>query len=511
MRKRLASGPPYFVLLGVVIGLLVAGVVVPLTFGNRDAQLAGAGAGSGSGRGPGSDVLGESGLGAAAGSGAGGALGAAGGQAGATGGTGATGASGAGGGAAGAAGGLTASDVGVTAETIRLGIMILDVGSLGTFGIAVPGADPTQQREAWGAWIGELNDRGGVFGRQIEPFYRTYDVLDGDDQLAACREATEDAQVFAAIDAGGMNPSAALCFTQEHGVPFLTLGSQGFPTRTYQRAGGLLFSLFAEGQRTMANFVWELHQLGMLPGATIGILDEDAPGATETVDQGTVATLEALGYEVAHRATLSDDINTAAGQIPVAVQQMSTAGVDLVLLLTANLAATQFVQEADSRGYHPRYAVSDWGGGYSDTYVSNMPDSFDGTLITTNRTGERRLGMPEPAFDAECREIYEQRTGKKLNEDNAEYAFSIRGCTLMRLFELGGKVVGPDLTRTRLSGAIQSLGEVPLATFGGGGFAPGKFGAADLVRTAVFDPPCEGGNGRNPCWTPVDDFRAPHF
>ena len=51
---------------------------------------------------------------------------------------------------------------------------------------------------------------------------------------------------------------------------------------------------------------------------------------------------------------------------------------------------------------------------------------------------------------------------------------------------------------------IQSIGAMPLATFGGGSYRTGKLDATDLVRTARFNAACN-------CWVPADEFRPPTY
>ena len=401
-------------------------------------------------------------------------------------------------------GGRTATETGVTADTIKLGMLILNVGNVERLGIAV-GVNPEQQRQAWRAYIAEVNEAGGIHGRTIEPVFKEYDVTQNDSQRAACLAMTEDHKVFAVLDIA-LITAHALCVADEHETPLITL--QPMPREAYAKSDGRLFTLFAEGGRTWRNVANDLHGRGALRGKTIGILGDTAPGNPETL-KTLEEELGALGYKVAHRSKLASDGTTAqlpqaASQIPVEVQAMRRANVDLVLMATGNLTGTQFVQNADSQGYRPKYVVADWFNGYSDTYVQNMPDSFDGTLITTNRTGEFRTDRPEPETEKRCRSIYERRSGEKLDRSTIAYNSTLRLCTLLDVFVRGANAATVNLTRGSLSSGLQGLGQLSLSSFGGGSYRPGKFDAADLIRTARFDPECN-------CWVPADDFRSPRY
>ena len=184
---------------------------------------------------------------------------------------------------------------------------------------------------------------------------------------------------------------------------------------------------------------------------------------------------------------------------------MRNADVQVVMLATNSLYATQFVQQAESQGFRPKYVTSDWWGGYSDTYAQNMPNAYEGTIaVTTTRTGEFRTDAPEPAVDADCRQSWEKATKKKLDRTTIAYNSTLRACALTRLFAAGVAAAGTELTRERFSAGMQSLGDVPLPTFGGGSFRRGKPDAADQVRITQWQAGCK-------CYVPATPFRVGRY
>ena len=84
----------------------------------------------------------------------------------------------------------------------------------------------------------------------------------------------------------------------------------------------------------------------MLKGATVGILSDDGfdPGSTTT--RVLEARIKEFGGKVGRHSHLSADIGTASSQIPVELQQMRSAGVNLVLLAANPILSTQFGQLA---------------------------------------------------------------------------------------------------------------------------------------------------------------------
>ena len=81
---------------------------------------------------------------------------------------------------------LTASDRGVTESTIRVGFTIVDLGPARQAGEAINFASPETQQGWWQAAVDEVNNTGGVNGRQIEPVYQSVNVLDSAQAQAAC-------------------------------------------------------------------------------------------------------------------------------------------------------------------------------------------------------------------------------------------------------------------------------------------------------------------------------------
>lgn len=401
--------------------------------------------------------------------------------------------------------GLSATDRGVTAEKVKVGFLVLDVGNLATVGVAIPGADPEVQEEAWRAYAEEVNDDGGVAGgRKIEPVFSRFDPLSQDSMRASCLELTEDEEVFAVASAGGFQGPAALCVTVEHKTPLVTTGSSGMPQEYYRKSQGRLFTLHAGGDRAMRNFASDLDGLGALDGRTLGILTDDRPGNPEAADV-LAQQLGQLGHEVAYTATLPSDNNAASSQVPVEVQRMRSNGVDGILKLVNVIKATQFVQEADSQAYQPQYYAADWQNASTDTYGQNMPSSYDGAFgITSVRTNEAAAGLPESDDAKRCREIYERRTGNSLERDSNEYYVTLLSCTDVTLAARAMDAAGADLTRPRFSSGMSNLGSVSLGNLAPGSFQPDKPDASDHLRTLRWRSDCS-------CYVVESEFRRVQF
>jgi ABC-type branched-subunit amino acid transport system substrate-binding protein len=344
--------------------------------------------------------------------------------------------------------------------------------------------------------IDELNQRGGVHGRQVVAEYRPYAAGDLDDMRAACVYLTEEKKVFAVL--GGFYGDPILCVTEQHRTPMLAQASE--PDDFYARSQGMYFSIAASKDRILGDLAASLHQDGALRGRTVGILDQEGIDAIP-VDRTLIPQLKRLGYSVAYHARIANDVGAAQSQIPLEVQRMRGAGVDTVLVASGLIRATVFIQEAQNQRWSPQYVLSDFASGSTDIYTIAMPESFAGSLAYTSfRTGEGRAGRPEVAHDKACREVYERGTGERLDRTTIEYFYAVSACGIVRLFERGMTGAGPNPTRATLSQALQGLGTFEVPYGATGSFGPGKFDAPDSTRRVRWQLECK-------CWLPVDEFR----
>lgn len=493
--------PVYLLLAGALVGALITAIVLPLT----TEPIA-----------PGEEtfISGSAGVPGAAGTAAEGAAAEDGVTGGAStrGGRAATGARGPGGASAGGAG--AAADVtgpggpvvGVTNSQIKLGFLLLDVNSIGRIGVAVPGVDPEQQREAFEGYMRDVNKRGGIHGRKLVGEYEVFDVLSPDDQRRACL-ALLDKKVFAIVATGGFGGPALLCVTEEGRTPLFNQGSHGTPTEYLRRSQGRLVTMYPHSDRIMLNWVAELDRLGRLKGRKIGIIAQETTNPGDTViGGGLIPALKLMGYTPTHVSRFSGDQSAAASQIPVEVQQMQRKGVDLVMIATSTLASSQFVQTADNQGFRPKYTITDWSSMNNDTSNQNMPPSYDGTLlITTYRTGEEKVGIKENAEEKACREVYERETGRTLAaKGQNEHGLTVSNCTTFKAFVGAATNAGRGLTPTSLRHGVEAIGPFPMSVWGGGSFGPGKYDAADPTRTSEWRVDCR-------CLIPTSDFRKNRF
>ena len=518
-----SRGQTYAFILGAVASLLIAGLLVPLVFGHRTGSLLGGATGatvnggspgttpgSTGGTNPTGDNPGPGGLDAAPGplTGApGGAPGIAGSGVSPMGGGGTALLGGAGapfspaGRAAGPGpAGRSASDQGVTATTVRLGIELVDFGGANTLGAGVAGYDTKAQKMYYDRFIDDVNAHGGAGGRRIEPRYYTVDILNPSTFTAACNQLIDGDHVFAVTNVLGVYGDPILCVTRQHKTPYLAV--DGAISDYYPASQGLLFTVGQSTLRTISNMAYELIRSGEIKGKTVGLLNEGEYLHDDFA--ALVDYLKSQNVKVVQQEIAAVDTSKAAIQLPAAVQAFRAAGVNYVLLMTNSLYATQFVQDAEPTGF-PAYAESDFDYEMAgDSFLSQMPADYfrHAVSITASRVGEYRVNLPEPGPDHDCAAVYGGE--KPTPRSDSNYLNALAACDLVRLFTTGFVRAGLNPTRQTFAKAIASLGKVNLAGVGAASFGPGKTDAPDAVRMDVAYADCK-------CWKPQTGFVPAHF
>lgn len=492
----------YSLVVGLAVGVLVAGVVIPtvvpepattVASGRLEAGESGDGTDDGGTGAVGEDgaagdaVASADGLGTVSGAVGGATTGARTARGNVVGGTGSgSGTSGGGGGGA----------VPQKGASVKVGVMLLDLANASALGFPTL-ASIEDQRKVWQRRFDQQNAAGGVNGHPLEPVFTTYDPVSQSSMREACLYLTENKKVFLATGSGGFIGPAMLCFTEEHGTPLLLQGST-VPQEYFTRSKGLLFTAYMGSDRATTNLAHELDTSGFVRDKKVGILF-DLRGGPASIARRMESELKNRGIDVAHVSVFSEDFSTAAGQVPIEVQQHSTKGVQVIVNLSHALVFTQFVQDASSRGYRVPYFSSDWNGAHSDFYYSNMPASFDGNMaFTLARTNEARVGLPEPELDRQCREEAGKALGRTL-ERGSESDFT-RDCAFFTLVVKGLVAAGPSPTPASFAQATVNLGRVTLASFGPMAFVPGRPDGGDHYRTIKWDAGCK-------CLLPISGFR----
>lgn len=394
---------------------------------------------------------------------------------------------------------LTATDVGVTADTVKVGVLLFDIGGVGMLGLGVPGADADSQQRYWQAFIDDVNESGGILGRMIVPVYERFEPTRPDDVFRACIALTEDAKVFLVFGTSGFGGDAALCVTEQHGT--LLLSVIGEPEEYYQRGKGLLVTIAMSGDRMGRTMVTRAHEEGFLEGTTIGIVMDERPPSRVPTKRSVLPQLERLGYKAEHVTSLSGDSSTAQSQIPVEISQMRAKGVNLVLFTANAVYSNIWFNEAEAQRFRPLYIASDLNTTSNDFAVQSAPSTLRAIAYTVGRLGEARAGQPEQPEIADCGRRYQHQTGQRIERSDSGFAYGVMyvQCAQVSTFVRIASAAGAELKRSSFVGAAPRLAPFAVAGHGGTITFANKSHGANFVRRLVFNGGCR-------CWNIASDF-----
>jgi branched-chain amino acid transport system substrate-binding protein len=398
------------------------------------------------------------------------------------------------------------TDVGVTPTTIRIGVWVPDIGAIaGIPGLGDTGFDPSTYRNAYQTFADELNAKGGVHGRKVELVFYTMDATnEADANQQGCVFFTQQEKVFAIFNASVAQGYALDCIHKGSGA--VAYSSNGFEPALYR--GGWLVTQEANMGRVLRAYVQTVDRRGELKGKRLALMEQAK--FQRLSDELFLPLLEAAGYSIVHRSTMSDDTGQLGGQIPVEVNQLRAKQVDVVLSLMNVAQAGLVIQQADGQGFRPRWLMSDFGSGTDDLGPKLFPAGTNAAGVTALRSGEFRVGRPEAAYDARCAARYNARTsGRKVRNASSSrdnpYRYALYGCTAFDVFAAAALAAGPDLTRAGWLQAVSRLGTLPIGFAADGSLQPGKLDAGDRVRLLKFQSSCSP-DGVN-CWLPDGEFQ----
>ncbi len=374
---------------------------------------------------------------------AGGATGAAaGGPGGAAGGAGGSG----GGGGAGAPGN-TASDVGVTPNSITIGNITATGGSFGpeAFGVSLNGLK---------TWVQATNAKGGINGRKIN-LITCDDAEDGSQNLACATKLVEQDHVFALIGNNSDASARSASYEYSHNVPDLGYplnnGYYKYPNMfSYLGGGG-----YARNGKQVGNngtleqqpwqFQWFHQNMGISNGGFCfySIAVSQQQGIAE--EKGAQAEQINNTYDCGGS---NAGANPAAPTFDTDAVNMKSKGVDGVWDALDTNANSKLCQSFDRNQFHPKAKVSTievWGqevGSWSapcrnSVFVAGTEDSY-------NDTSNPSVAQFRHDFDAYCK-------GCPLHE------WSLDGYAIGMMFADALNAMGGSPTRTGFEAWMNGL------------------------------------------------------
>ncbi|MCU1692862.1 MAG: hypothetical protein JWM64_1953, partial [Frankiales bacterium] len=400
-------------------------------------------------------------------------------------------------GAAPGCGPLTATDRGVTAKTITVGVITVD---LGTAGEALDLPSSADLRKAYGAVIDDVNAKGGVRCRKLVARFYNDSVLDASQEHAACLQMTED-KVFTVFN-NFFTTQEAACIAKQK-IPNIWYGPPH--TADLQRYAPYILSWQPHLDLLIKHYVHGAQQQGFFSGMKkLGLLQGSC-----YPDENAAVRRELKSIGVAVGSTFDygcDQAATPASKDQAAALQFQRDGVTHVVNVAYGNDAG-FSRAADQQGYDPAFArMEDASGTLIENGAQNPGRSFDKTLmISTQQTGAGNTpGYQHGAATKECTRLL-KGVGLPAPYAAPSAVFFGIACVNVAMFKDMAERA-PSLVRTQLATGLSRVGQKDLSLPSG----PAIFNSAALPtggqqwRPVVYATACQ-------CWRVKDARFRPGY
>jgi ABC-type branched-subunit amino acid transport system substrate-binding protein len=389
----------------------------------------------------------------------------------------------------------TSLGTGVTANQIKVGVMMINFSCIEQF---VDAVEPDQQR-AYQVYFDDINAKGGINGRKIVPEFETYCPLDLATELTACTSLTDDKHVFAAIGTFyDPNGNAQLCFAKEHKT--IIVGSPLTQSLIERGPPGFMLTTDITSERRLRVIMALLKKEGTLAGKKVAVLDIEADHAR--VKSVVGPALQSLGVQRGTDGTLTitgADTTAALTQLDSFIEHWKTEGTNALILVGEEVSSKQFVEKIKA-AVPSMMLVSDTTSvldGARDEQKANVtPNPYDGILTAEGQTGIEHTKTPHFAY---CRDIWEKATGVKVpspnvviklpsGKQNDIYSEVEDACAFTSFFATIAKRVGPYLNDTNWVNTVDNFGPIDDTSTIYASIHKGKYDADDTYGLVGYDP-----------------------
>ncbi len=386
---------------------------------------------------------------------------------------------------------LTASWKGVTADTITLGMSMLDFALLQEMNLSPAGWG--DQQAVWEALVADLNARGGINGRMIEAVYDFYSPLGAEDANRSCAVLTEDNDIFANLG-GFVGPagSADVCIV---GLNETIMVGGEITEEELEQARAPWFHAGPTVEYQTINLLNLLVQTGETDGAVVYMMGGAAAADEEQFvrDQLEQRGIEVVGSRIIEAPdgdTLEQD-----RELAVAFEDFVSEGANTLMLFGTPSAQ---IRGAAAAGLTGSIAIwSNDSGGLANLGQTIVDKSVaDGALTTTGPTDDEIFN--DELFQERCvapvkaAEIPEEDlrlpTSYVTGEENWFNPLR-RYCIALAIFEAIATAAGADLTPETFEATAfgGEFDDFTLPGIGPASLRPDKLGAQDGLRLSQFD------------------------
>jgi hypothetical protein len=371
---------------------------------------------------------------------------------------------------------------GVTADTIRVGVPFVDLSSIKD----VIKIDNGDFQKAYQAIFDDINAKGGINGRKLQPIFAPINPVGTAASDAACTKLTQDDPVFVAV--GFFLGDAVLCYVDTNQTAVIG----GTMTQDRLAKAKAPWYTTDPSEDMQGDVVRAMAKAGKLDGKVAVV----ATAADKNlIDTQVNPALDQLGIKPVSSAILDAPTNDAsatyaAGQ--TIAEQFKSAGADKVLAVGQGIAAS-FLPGLLKTDYRPQLLFTDLNG--ATTYSGSANNDL--SVLTNSLSGggygpaDDQFALGDPT--KQCLDL-ERASGLTINKPSTvpagepnQFSASSQACTQMALLTAILQKAGPTLNYGTFATAGNSLGDIVLP----GSPDPWHFGAPPHAdgdpKVYVFD------------------------
>jgi hypothetical protein len=363
---------------------------------------------------------------------------------------------------------LSASFRGVTADTIKVGVVAVDLESVRDF----VDLDHGSYEAAYSALIEEVNRSGGVLGRRIEMVFDQYLPIGTLAMDTICTRFTQDEEVFAVL--GGLQNDGPLCYTALNDTAMIGSTQND---RRLEKSTAPWFTGVRNSDAVLEVILRGFAREGVFDGAKVAVVAAIAD--LREVEDNALPLLTELGVEPVDvsfiQASVIDTV-AAESEVRLITERQESEGADLVLAVGGGVA--QYVGGLETVAYRPRVATTSLG---SLRALIRDRSGRDLSLLegsVAGNTAEQLGWWDDPAIQ-ECIRIVEAAGEPTILDPNTrlvdepENIVSVAAaCRDVSLFVAIATAAGPDLTNESFAAAGADLGEFHVPGLGEALYGP---------------------------------------
>jgi len=251
---------------------------------------------------------------------------------------------------AGAGGGAGSVDAGkapgVTDDTIKVGVTYVDLDSIRD----IIDLDYGDYEATYQALFDDINEKGGIHGRKLEPVFAPINPIGPESAAAACKKLTEEDEVFVTI--GLFLEDSPLCYVEEHESALI--GGNMTPSRL-EKAKAPWFTTDPSAD-LQTDAIREFDEAEIFDGKfAVFALDNDEALLREQIEPA----LESFGLEPVEVGVLAgDDTDIAQSNLDTQAiaERFETAGATKVLVV--GQSSVSLATGLESIAYRPQILLT---------------------------------------------------------------------------------------------------------------------------------------------------------